>query len=141
MLLINMEFEDRFALNFTIAFGRRPRHRELKGARRIADQLVKFWVQFNLGRDVKRCRQIIFGNIPMICMKHGLDFQFVKICFEQVICGRGIEAQMFLELVYEYHRQAPEAVVPSRVLGCAIPLVVALISSVLFLGVASGYAE
>jgi hypothetical protein len=134
--LINMEFEARFAFNFSAMHGRSPGPRERRGARRIGDQLVKFWVQFQVGKDVQRCRQIIFANIPMICVRHGLDFEFVKTCIEQVIEGRGFAACVFLELVYDYHRKSPDAPVPSPVVGCVLPLAVALLSASLLFGIA-----
>jgi hypothetical protein len=136
MQLINLDFETRFALNFFFINRRSPTTRERRGASRVGSQLVKFWIQFLTTKDLPRCRQIIFANIPVICLRHGLDFEFVKSCLEQVVESRGIEACVFLEQVYELHRRSPEAAVPSPVLGCALPFLVALVSSALLCGVA-----
>jgi len=109
-----------------------PTGRQLAGYRKIAAQVERFYLQFKTVRDLDRCRQILFANIPKICGEHGTEAAMVYEMLDHLFLMDSSEAYVFYHQVEAYHRTSSVPVSPS-VGGCLI--VIAALLAPLVMGV------
>ena len=111
-------------------YGTPPTDRQLSGYKKIAGQVERFYLQFKTVRDLDRCRQILFANIPKICGEHGTEAAMVYEMLDHAFMLDSGEAYVFYHQVEAYHRMNPSPVSPS-VGGCLIVVAALLLPALL----------
>lgn len=94
-------------------YGNPPTDRQLAGYGKIAAQVERFFLQFKTVRDLDRCRQILFANIPKICGEHGNEAAMVYDMLNKVCMMDSVELFVFYQQVDAYHRTSRSPVSPS----------------------------
>lgn len=111
-------------------YGTPPTNRQLSGYKKIAGQVERFYLQFKTVRDLDRCRQILFANIPKICGEHGTEAAMVYEMLDQTFMMESEEAYGFYHQVDLYHQTNRAPVSPS-VGGCLIFIAILILPTVL----------
>jgi hypothetical protein len=130
--VIGIKCGDALIRQHTAEKGGAPDARQSEGYRKVGDQFGRFYLQYRSVKDMNRCRQILYANIPKICEEHGLDAFEVHTSLEALCMGDPGDLWAFYQSVGLFHSQSETPVQPSMG-GCLIPLaLVATVPAALF---------